>query len=293
MSKFRLLMARQAGEQKAKEHGFDAFPVDPFAIAENESIIVEPKPPLAEGVSGGIIFNDNDVGIFYATDIRSEGFQRFTVSHELGHYFLPGHPEEILKLSPMHLSRAGFSQGDSSIEIEADHFAAGLLMPTALVRRALDQAPIGLEGIDALAEQAKCSLTAAAIRTAECSSYPIAVLMSQGSTINYCFMSDTFKALGKLTFLRQGSPLPKSATRMFNENPDHIASGMRVCDETSLSHWFDGSSTIRLNEEVVGLGAYGFTLTVFSNEELNHDEDEPDEDAALIESWTPKFSYKR
>jgi len=43
----------------------------------------------------------------------------------------------------------------------------------------------------------------------------------------------------------------------------------------------------------VGLGAYGFTLTVFSSEELIHDEDEPDEDTQLIESWTPKFTYKR
>lgn len=286
-------MARQAGEQKAKEHGFDAFPVDPFVIAENENILVEPKPPVAQGVSGGIIFNDDEVGIFYATDIPSEGFQRFTVSHELGHYFLPGHPEEILKSSPMHLSRAGFSQGDSSIEIEADHFASGLLMPTALVRRSLDQAHVGLQGIEALAEQAKCSLTAAAIRAAECASYPIAVLVSQGATVNYCFMSGAFKALGKLTFLCKGSSLPQSATRTFNENPNYVISGMRVCDETSLSHWFNGSPTVRLDEEIVGLGAYGFTLTVFSSEELIHDEDEPDEDTQLIESWTPKFTYKR
>ena len=118
-------MARRQGELKAKEKGYDAFPVDPFAIAETEDIFVEPKDPGRVGVSGGIIFHEESVGIFYATDIKSEGFRRFTVAHELGHYFLEGHPEEILKTAPIHMSRAGFSQGMSSIELEADHFASG------------------------------------------------------------------------------------------------------------------------------------------------------------------------
>ena len=45
MSKFRIQMARRQGELKAKEMGFNQFPVDPFAIAEAEGIIVEPKAP--------------------------------------------------------------------------------------------------------------------------------------------------------------------------------------------------------------------------------------------------------
>lgn len=44
MSKFRLSWARQCGERKAKEFGFEAFPVDPFRIAEAEAIHVEAKP---------------------------------------------------------------------------------------------------------------------------------------------------------------------------------------------------------------------------------------------------------
>lgn len=92
--------------------------------------MVEPKHPDQVGVSGGIIFHGESVGIFYATNIKSEGFRRFTVAHELGYYFLEGHPEEILKTAPIHISRAGFTQGASSIELEADHFASGLLMPS-------------------------------------------------------------------------------------------------------------------------------------------------------------------
>jgi len=294
MSKFRLSMARRSGELKAKEYGYTAFPVDPFEICKREEIIVEPKPPDRKGVSGGIIFRDEGVGIFYATDLDNEGFERFTVAHELGHYFLEGHPEEILKLSPLHVSRAGFTEGDSSIEIEADHFASGLLMPSSLVRSTLRKGVIGLEGIELLHAEAKASLTAAAIRAAECSDYPMAIIVTEGDHIRYGFMSDSFKKLGYLKYPKKGAVLPPSATRTFNQNPQNIRSGKQFCAQTSLADWFDGSSSIKLDEEIVGLGSYGFTLTVFSSELLPEDPDEEiDEEAELIESYTPKFAYGR
>lgn len=294
MSKFRIKWARSQGEAKAREFEFSKFPIDPFAIAQAEDILVEPKPEAASGVSGGIIFHDDNVGIFYATNIKSEGFQNFTVGHELGHYFLEGHPEEILSTSPMHLSRAGFSQGQSSIEIEADHFASGLLMPTKLVKAELLNNRIGLEGILALADEARCSRTASAIRAAECSQYPMAIVVSEGNTIRYGFLSDGFKRLGKLNFPRKGDPLPASLTNEFNQDTSKVLNRAQACGTTSLANWFDGPEGIELDEEVLGLGKYGYTLTVLSSEKLPEDPDEfEDEDAKLIQSWTPKFAYGR
>ncbi|WP_214473424.1 ImmA/IrrE family metallo-endopeptidase [Mesorhizobium sp. dw_380] len=294
MAKFRLAMARQHGERIAAENGFETLPVDPFKIAETEGIMIVPKPPIAKGVSGGIIFDEEYPSIFYATDIDNDGYQRFTVAHELGHYFLDGHPEEILKSSKMHISRAGFSQGDSSIELEADHFASGLLMPTRLAKKELRSGVIGLSGIEAFASKSKCSLTAAAIRAAECSPYPMAILVSEGPNISYCFMSDGFKSLAKLAFLRKGTPLPDSATREFNRDPENVAYGRHLTQETTLADWFDGPAHIKLDEEIVGLGSFGHTLTVFSSDALAEDPyEEEDEEASLIESYTPRFAYGR
>lgn len=294
MSRFRLAWARQCGERKAKEHGFDAFPVDPHRLAENEDIHIVPKRPDQPGVSGGIIFSDAGVAIFYSTDIASAGFQRFTIAHELGHYFLEGHPEELQKVAPIHVSRAGFTQGDSSIELEADHFASGLLMPTRLVRGALDRGPVGLAGIEELADRSECSLTASAIRAAECSPYPMAIVVSRDERICYGFLSDGFKKLKPRAFPRKGDLLPESITRAFNADPGNVVSGRRMTGETSLSEWFDGPVGVRLDEEVIGLGRYGFTLTVFSSEELPEDPDEEeDEEAALEERWRPRFAYGR
>lgn len=278
----------------AREFGFETFPVDPFRIAADEDIYVEEHKATEPGVSGGIIFDGPSVGIFYSTAITSPGFHRFTVGHELGHYFLPGHPEELQRTGPLHASKAGFSAGDRPIEIEADHFSSGLLLPGKLVRSALDDAQIGLAGIERLALLSECSLTASAIRAAECSPYPMAVVVSQEDKICYGFLSDGFKQLGPRTYPRKGDLLPHSATNEFNADPTNISSGKRVSGETTLADWFDGPPNIVLDEEVTGLGAFGFTLTVFSSEELPEDPYETeDEEAELIESYQPKFAYGR
>lgn len=293
-TRFRIHMARQLGEKIAKDHGFTAFKIDPFKIALANDIAVERKPPDKEGVSGGIIFTGADVIIFHATNIDNTGFQRFTVAHELGHYFLPGHPEEIQATSPVHVSRAGFSQGAVSIEIEADHFAAGLLMPTHLVRQCLRKNALGLDGIVQLHEDADCSLTAAAIRAAECAEVPMAIIVSRGEEIAYGFLSESFKALKPSRYPRKGMALPIGVTRDFNATTSNIVAGKRKCGEARFSNWFEGTRHTRLDEEVVGLGRYGFTLTVLTSEELPLDpEEEDNEEERLVESWTPRFAYGR
>lgn len=289
MATCRLRMARQRGEAIARDHGFSSLPINPFEIAEAEGIVVQGKPPEMAGMSGCIVFVGDNVGIIYSTNIKSEGFRRFTVAHELGHYFLDGHPDEIAKTAGMHVSKAGFTQGSSSIELEADHFASGLLMPTHLTREVLLDAPVGLPGIEELAERAGASLTAAAIRAAECASYPIAIIVSKGASVAYCFMSDSFKRLGKLRFPKKGDPLPDTATRAFNAEPDASRSGKRRTGPSRLNVWFDCGETTPLDEEIVGLGTYGFTLTVLSSERLSEDPEEHEDEEELVKSWTPRF----
>ena len=291
---FRIRMARQAGEAEAGRRGFEAFPIDPFAIAAHHEIEVVPKPSDAEGVSGAIIFSDEYVTIIYATNIRSEGFRRFTVAHELGHYLLDGHAEEICTAGGHHFSRAGFTQCDRRIEIEADHFASGLLMPTRLVKQVLNRSAVGLEGVLELADQAECSATASAIRAAECAEHPLCVVVSEGDVVCYSFMSETFKALKPGGFLRKGASLPYGLTRRFNEDPGRIEVGEQDCSQTDMADWFGGRS-LPLDEEVIGLGGYGRTLTVLSSEELTSidDEDPNDEDESLERSWEPRFAYGR
>ena len=153
MAGFRLKMATQHGEKVAEEFGFNQFPVRPREIAKARDIVIQAKPAEVTGVSGAIIFAGDSATIIYSTEHGNEGFENFSIGHELGHWFLPGHPEEIIKAGGAHMSRANFTQ-NTSIELEADHFASGLLLPSNLTRNLLSNYQIGLDGILKLAEKA-------------------------------------------------------------------------------------------------------------------------------------------
>jgi len=290
---FRLKLAKQKGEAVAIEHQQLTLPIDPFAIANAKDIVVEAKSDAAGGVSGMLLRHGDNFGIFYATHIKSKGFQRFSVGHELGHYFLEGHIDHILPKNGAHVSTAGYASSNP-YELEADNFAAGLLMPSKLFKRAINRDQIGLEAIENLAARCKTSLTATAIRYAELTEDAVAVILSTGKKIDYCCLSDTMKSLPNLTWLRNGTPVPGGTmTALHAADMNFVASGNRQNAEIDIADWFGCSRSLEANEEIVGLGSYGKVLTVLSCPNLVDDSyreefDDEDEDD-LIESWTPRF----
>lgn len=287
MKKVAALLATQHAEKLLQEKGIVGLPVDLFALAAGEGITVQAKPDTAAGVSGMLMRVGSSFGILYATHIPNKGYQNFSVGHELGHYFLPGHIEAVLPAGvDIHSSRAGFVS-DDPYEVEADHFAAGLLMPDQPFRRALLQADDGLAGIEDLAGKCRTSLTATAIRYAEKTTIPAAIVVSEGQRIDYCFMSQALRDFPGLDWLKKGSALPAARlTQRFNRDPRNIAEGLRDEDTADLQDWFGGERSIDVLEQVIGLGAYGKTLTVITCETSA---DEVEEDKDLEESWKPRF----
>lgn len=283
------ISAERTAEHFLREHGINALPIDPFEIARSLDIEVKPLPSSAPGVSGMLLRSGDNFEILYATNIQSEGFQRFSVAHELGHYLLEGHIDHVLPAGhSSHKSESGFTSQDP-YEREADHFAAGLLMPRSLFSEAMGRFEDGLAGIEDLSTCCDTSLTATAIRYAQCAEIFTAVVISTGSIVDCCFLSDSLKDFGDLDWLERGTPLPLSSmTRRFNQDIENVLSGSEDATPVNLQDWFGGRRSIEMLEEMVGLGSYGKTLTVLSPIESS-DEDEEDDDAALEESWTPRF----
>jgi IrrE N-terminal-like domain len=289
---FRLKMAKQKAEAFVRDEQITSLPVDPFAIAAGRDIEVKPMPDSTGGVSGMLLRHGDVFGILYATHVKNEGFQRFSIGHELGHYFLEGHIDHILPGDGTHTSHAGFVSGDP-YEMEADQFAAGLLMPGVLFKRALGQQNAGLEVVESLAGLCRTSLTATAIRYAELTHDAVAIIISTGPAIDFCFMSETMKSLPQLTWLRKGTPVPKgTATAQLNTSPDRVAGGDRVEAEIDLIDWLGGARSAIATEQAVGLGGYGKTLTVLtcaSVQDETYQEDEGDDEEDLADRWTPRF----
>ena len=289
---FRLKMAKRRGEALVGELRINLLAVNPFAIAESRGIVVKAKPDTAAGVSGMLLRHGNTFGILYATHVPSEGFQRFSVAHELGHYFLDGHIDHVLPADGHHASHAGFVSADP-YEREADNFAAGLLMPSNLFLQALVDHKPGVAAVESVAHLCGTSLTATAIRYAELTDDAVAVVVSTGPTIDYCCLSATMKSLPQITWLRRGSPVPLgTATAQLNSDPVRIARADRAEADIHIMDWLGGTRCVRGIEEVIGLGGYGKTLTVLTRPSLvdeTYQEHDGDDEENLIDRWTPRF----
>ena len=293
----RKLLARQAvlmqqAERLLRDEGFLHLPVDLEGLARTREIVVRPMVDPDEGVSGMLVRHGNNFGIRYSTNFRNEGFQRFSISHELGHYFIEGHLDHITFVEGRHRSHSGFVSVDH-YEREADHFAAGLLMPTTLVRNIIHRAPDGLEAVEAIRNEARASLVASAIRYVGLAEAATAAIVSQNGKIDYCFMSEALRSMNPAIYPRKGTPVPPGTVTGFMTNhPSERRLDAHATEDIDGSVWIGGRRHLPAREEVVALGSYGRILTLLILPELLDEslmeEDEASEEA-LEKSWTPVF----
>ena len=270
-----------------RRHAVSELPVDPKTIAKANQIEVRPMP-AATGVSGMLLRVGDHFGIGYATHIDNVGYQNFSLAHELGHYFLEGHVDAVLAHGNRHESRAGF-RSDDPYEIEADHFAAALLMPELLFSAAIADAGRGIAAVDHLASRCVTSLTATAIRYAQYTDDVVAVMVSTGKRVRYCFMSKTLQEIANGNGVYKGELLPSGTpTYNFNLDLDRVARADRVTGVSELQDWMGGRYPVEMDEDVIGLGGYGQTLTILTARSAV-DLEELEQDEELVESWRPRF----
>jgi len=279
ISKIRMIEAAKAAEDVVA--GETVLPIDPFKIAQSRDITVKAIDSETPGLSGFLMKSGDAFGIGYATRIKNAGYINFTVSHELGHYFIPGHVEKLFASSSgTHSSRSGFITADP-YEREADLFAATLLMPSGLFRKATRSAGEGFPAIERLANQCVTSITATSIRFAEFSENAVAVIVSNDGAVDFCCLSSVLQELRGVTWMRHGDPIPTgSTTARFSGHPQNIANGVRMEGCSMLDEWLDYAPHIEMKEDVVGLGHYGRTLTVlFTDTEVESEDSDEEQDS--------------
>jgi len=119
---------------------------------------------------------------------------RFTLAHELGHYFIPAHRLGLIKgyLKP-HGSVSFLNNLPAwQIEREADAFASTLLMPSASFKNFIKGKPFNFQLIDAIADKYKVSKSAAALRFVDMGNHPIMVVFAVDGKIRWVSHSDDF-----------------------------------------------------------------------------------------------------
>lgn len=266
--------AEQIAETVIKDHHLLTLPVDPFELANRKGFLVNAMQLEEPGISGVFMMRGDNFGIGYSTRIQNQGFINFTVAHELGHYFLPGHVEYLFRNGgSVHYSKGEFISSDPR-EKEADYFAAALLMPKLLFMPAMKAAGKGFAAIKCLSQICKTSLTATAIRYVAFSEDPVAVIVTSGNCIEFCTVSESLKEIRGVNGLSKGEFVPENTpTAKFNNNPNHAGSCRSSAAFVSLDDWFENAPQIEMCEDVNGLGNYGKTLTVlFTDKEIDEED---------------------
>ncbi|MFK4234914.1 ImmA/IrrE family metallo-endopeptidase [Pseudomonas guariconensis] len=126
-------MATEVASMVLNRYWDGHLPIDPIQLAVRAGATVIGDPDLErEGLSGAFQFDENGRPLIRFNPYEQQTRQRFTIAHELGHmclnHIVPG--ERVLR-DP----KAAYSSGyEQPREMQANQFAAQLLMPEAVVR---------------------------------------------------------------------------------------------------------------------------------------------------------------
>jgi Zn-dependent peptidase ImmA (M78 family) len=276
ISRLRLQQIQGLAREKLMEYRRMHLPVSPKDFARQLDILVQPFVPAQSDVSGFLMQQGNEFMIGYSTAIRSEGFQNFTVAHELGHYFIDDHALAVLS-SGKHLSRSGYISMDR-YEQEADTFATELLMPWKLIEPIIRGNAGGFGTIKAIADGCESSLLASAIRYTQVTEECVAVIVSHLGAVEFMTASRSFKQIPGIDWLRKRDSLPSDVTsKSFSTNLEWIRTCHIAEERERLSAWFPGTRDREVEEDIVGLGSYERLLTVLMTEETDWGDDDDDE----------------
>ncbi|MFA6599312.1 MAG: ImmA/IrrE family metallo-endopeptidase [Ignavibacteriaceae bacterium] len=251
-------------------------------ILDGECLIVEEAE--LKNYLGRISFNSHYGLITIDRNIKEQGQKRFTLAHEVGHYFnekdtltraLPKGEEKALTPTLSQGAR-GQIQKESRVytctaddlfsfkvnrrrEDDANMFAAELLMHRPWFSAFTAKREINFELIKETAEYFNVSLTAAAIRYATIGKYPVAIIFTRDGKKIWSYFSDYFP----YKWIEKGFKVGKESTAHY------FFKGKETPAEANLIPafaWFSGDVKCRRDvyfyEQNVVMKNYGSVLTM-------------------------------
>ncbi len=180
------------------EHRQLTAPIDPFAIIHNEHpLLVAGGRDFGDRYDGKLKYNKEKKKflLFYNTKYdlgleprKNHPRTRFSLCHELGHYFIDAHHKYLLGGGKSHASSGEFKTA-VQMEREADAFASSLLLPSPLVEPLLNDGELSIRKLERVADEFGASLLCTTIRGVRLSDLPCAVAGIRRGRIAWVFPS--------------------------------------------------------------------------------------------------------
>lgn len=263
--------------------GADRYPVNVAEVARQISQAKFPNEPIEQvvgrdlpGFDGALVKIAAGRGwaVIYNDHMRSQGRINFTLAHEFGHYLV--HRQKYpngLSCGPTDIVRQDSAY--KSIEVEANRFAAYLLMPFHDFRRRIPaDAKPSWDDLSDCAKRYDVSLVAATLRWLEFTSIRAVLVISRDGFVDWgksstkAYVSGRYFSKAALTPVPAASPASSENLNAGRAEPIHHPPGV----------WFDEEVT----EAVIRSDAYDFTMSLLllgsSAKLFRSDEDEVEPD---------------
>ncbi|RUW20000.1 MULTISPECIES: ImmA/IrrE family metallo-endopeptidase [unclassified Mesorhizobium] len=253
-------------------------PIEAFA---RQLDIVDILPLETDGYEGGLITPvDKFNGSILFNQASPRRRRRFTIAHELGHFLMPSHVPSaegrfLCRLQDMLALKANEADRRMKMEVEANRFAANILMPAPLFRKdaAAGKDP-DLSHLVKLADKYDVSKEAASRSYVRYREEPVAVVIARHGKVLRVY-GDYAKFPG-LSAERARPVSPYSLLRR-RTHQEGVPSDI---DETDAGVWIDvqrGRKPPALYEQVL-LQRDGFAMIMLSMNPPDEDEEDPEDD---------------
>lgn len=246
----------------------DSLPINLETVAAYDGLILQPLNSYHR-FHGKIEFlPDENVFVIYHPDpvtYRYPRRLRFSIAHELAHFYIDEHREALLR-GETHSSEPGFRSKNPK-ELQADEFAAALLIPARLMETTIDKRGfMSLDEVRGVSEKCETSLYATTIRYVKMASEACLVVLAKNGNINSSFCSDEarYTRFSKI----QISQLPAAS-------PGHdLARQFGLTEIRERKHaacaWFARDDDITIWENCTPVGD-GYTISLLSVERDNEE----------------------
>jgi Zn-dependent peptidase ImmA (M78 family) len=132
----RLNPAKRAKEILS-ESNIQGPPIDLMVLCKSYGIVLK-SVDIPDDISGMLQRTEKAGAAIFVNDKHSDNRKRFTIAHELGHFFL-NHTKGIHVDKSIIFRNEDSSKALYNTEIEANKFAAELLMPSDLIRDSVNR----------------------------------------------------------------------------------------------------------------------------------------------------------
>jgi Zn-dependent peptidase ImmA (M78 family) len=136
MTSTKIARLQERVKQLLQANGIRKAPVDVEQVARHLGLLIR-RTPGNDDLSGFFLRQGDGKSIIGVNTVHHPNRQRFTIAHEIGHFLFHNFGDVHVDQSVFKERNKNSTTGEDRQEIEANRFAAELLMPESFLRQDL------------------------------------------------------------------------------------------------------------------------------------------------------------